>query len=159
MTVSEPATADADADAAELEDPQAGALVIWMAIMTVAFLAILGLVVDGGAALATRERAADLATQAARAGADALVGNSLRATPASLAVNRPSAVTAAREVLTDADVPATATSITVDGDQISVTVRVAKSTVILSAVGLSDISQTASASATAIFGGTTQEGG
>ena len=41
----------------------------------------------------------------------------------------------------------------------TVKVTVPKRTVILSAVGLQDISQSATATATAVFGGTTQEGG
>jgi len=49
--------------------------------------------------------------------------------------------------------------VTVDSDVVTVKATVHKHTVILSAVGLTDISQSASASATAIYGGTTQQGG
>ena len=46
--------------------------------------------------------------------------------------------------------------VSVNGQMVSVTVTIRKRTVILSAVGLDDTSQTASASATALYGGTTQ---
>ena len=46
-----------------------------------ALFALAGLVLDGGAALTAHGRAADVAQQAARAGADALDGASLRARP------------------------------------------------------------------------------
>jgi hypothetical protein len=42
---------------------------------------------------------------------------------------------------------------------VTVKVTVPKHAVILSAVGVDDLSQTASASATALYGGTTQDGG
>ena len=49
-----------------------GSMALVLAILTVGMLAMAGLVIDGGAALAARGRAADVAQQAARAGADAL---------------------------------------------------------------------------------------
>ena len=47
-------------------------------VSAVALFALAGLVLDGGAALAAHGRAADVAQQAARAGADALDETSLR---------------------------------------------------------------------------------
>ena len=133
-----------------------GSISLFFAIVTVAALMMAGLVVDGGAALAARERAADLATQAARAGAAALTPTSLRA-GGPLTADPAAATRAANAVLDDAGA---AGQVHVDGATVTVTVRVPRHTVILSAVGLTDISQTASATATAITGtATTPDGG
>jgi len=133
-----------------------GSISLYFAIVTIAAVAMAGLVIDGGAALATRERAADLATQAARAGANALTPASVRGLPTALEADPAAAQAAANRVLAAGDATG---AVSVDGATVTVTVTVARKTVILSAVGLNDISQTASASATAIFGGTTAHNG
>ena len=79
---------------------------------------MLGFVVDGGAALATRERAADLATQAARVGADALNPASLRGQPTVLRSD-PAAARQAATRLVDA-AGATVNLVSVNGDQVTV---------------------------------------
>jgi Flp pilus assembly protein TadG len=133
-----------------------GSVSLYFAIITLAALVMAGFVIDGGAALATRERAADLATEAARAGANALTPSSLRALPSGLRADPGAAQAAADRVLQAGDATG---QVSVDGERVSVTVTIHKRTVILSAVGLDDISQTASASATPLYGGTTQAGG
>jgi Flp pilus assembly protein TadG len=135
-----------------------GAISLYIAIMAVAFIAMLGLVVDGGGALSTRERAADLATQAARAGANSFTATSLRGAAGGLAEAN-TATSAAERVVIDAGLNASAAQVTVRGTTVTVKVTVPKRTVILSAVGLDDISQSATGTATAVYGGTTQEGG
>lgn len=130
-------------------DAEQGSIALYFAIVTVAAFALSGLVVDGGAALATRERAADLATQAARAGADALTAASLRGAPADLQIDPIAAKRAADAVLEAANATG---RVSITGDSVTVVARVPRRTVILSAFGLNDISQTASATATAIIG-------
>ncbi|HEX4082993.1 MAG TPA: pilus assembly protein TadG-related protein, partial [Acidimicrobiales bacterium] len=126
------------------------------AITALAALVMAGLVVDGGAALATRERAADLATQAARAGATALTPTSLRGLPAQLRADPTVATRAADQVLADGGASG---HVTVAGDTVTVTAHLPRHAVILSAVGVDDISQTATATATALVGtATTAEG-
>lgn len=138
------------------EEPQRGSIALYFAITTVAALVMAGLVIDGGAALATRERAADLATQAARAAATALTPTSLRGQPTQLTVDPAAATQAADAVLADGGATG---AVTVTGDTVTVTAHLPRHTVILSAVGLDDISQTATASATAIVGtATTPQG-
>jgi Flp pilus assembly protein TadG len=139
-------------------DPEKGSIALYFAIVTVSALVMAGVVIDGGAALATRERAADLATQAARAGANALSPTSLRtALPDALQVDPTAATQAADAVLTDAGATG---QVQVTGETVTVTAHVPRHTVILSAVGLENISQTASASASALVGtATTAEGG
>lgn len=138
------------------EDGERGALALYFAIITTALLAMAGLVIDGGAALATRERAADLATQAARAAATALTPASLRGQPTQLSVDPAAATHAADAVLADGGATGT---VSVTGDTVIVTAHLPRRTTILSAVGLDDISQTATAIATAVIGtATTPEG-
>lgn len=129
---------------------------MWFAITAMAAFAMLGLVVDGGAALATRERAADLASQAARAGAGALQPASLRGNPAGLAADPAAARHAALEILT---VTGATGEVSVNGNTVTVTAHVPKRAAILSAMGVTDISQSATASATALYGDTKVEGG
>jgi Flp pilus assembly protein TadG len=138
------------------EDAERGSIALYFAITALAALVMAGLVIDGGAALATRERAADLATQAARAGATALTPTSLRGAPTDLQADPTAATQAADAILSDGGATG---AVTVTGDTVTVTAHVPRHTVILSAVGLTDISQTATASATALVGtATTPEG-
>lgn len=138
-------------------DGDSGSVVLWFAITASAALAMAGLVVDGGQALATRERAADVATQAARAGANALDPQSLRGdTPDQVTADPQSAQAAAQRVLTTAGATG---DVAVAGHTVTVTAHITRGTVILSAFGVTDISQSATASATTIFGGQTQLGG
>jgi Flp pilus assembly protein TadG len=139
------------------DDTDRGSISLYFAITALAALVMAGLVVDGGAALATRERAADLATQAARAGATALTPTSLRGTPTDLQADPTAAAQAAQAILSDAGATG---HVTVSGDTVTVTAHLPRHTVILSAVGLTNISQTATATATAVVGTATgPEGG
>jgi Flp pilus assembly protein TadG len=139
------------------DDPRdRGSISLYFAIITIAAVVMAGLVVDGGAALSTRERAADLATQAARAGASALTPISLRGLPTGLQADPAAATQAADQVLTDGGATGT---VTVTGATVTVTAHIARRTVILSAVGLTDISQSATASATPVVGTATTPDG
>ena len=134
-------------------DGQRGSVAIVMPILAVGLLAMAGLVLDGGAALAARGRAADVAQQAARAGADALTPSSLRRSdPSGLAVDPAAAVAAADQVLAAGDVAGQAS---VAGDIVTVTAQVSRKTAMLSAVGVNTVTGRASATATVLFGGAT----
>lgn len=61
------------------DDPERGSLSLFAAILTPAYLALLGLVVDGGYTIAARARATNQAENAARQGANALDETDLRA--------------------------------------------------------------------------------
>lgn len=139
-----------------LRGEERGSVALFFAIMAVAALAMAGLVIDGGNALATRQRAADVATQAARAGATALTPSSLRAAGGVRLADDPAAARlAAGKVLAAADAAGT---VTVSAGTVTVHATIHKRTAILSAVGLTDISQTATATATTLYGGTSLEG-
>ena len=134
-----------------------GSIGLYFAIIALAAFAVLGLVVDGGQAFASRERAADVATQAARAAAAALTPDSLRGAPTDLQPDPTAARAAANRLVSDAG--AELNDLTIAGNRVSVTVTVHRRTAILSAFGLDEISQTATATATAIYGGTRPYGG
>lgn len=127
-----------------------GSAALFMSLLTVALLAMAGLVIDGGAAIAARERAADLAEQAARAGADALIPESLRGpSPTGLQVDPAGARTAADRVLS---LGGATGELTIDGLNVTVTAHVPRRAVILAAVGVNDLTGTATATATVLHG-------
>jgi Flp pilus assembly protein TadG len=130
---------------------EAGFVSLYVVVITVGLLAMAGLVIDGGNALAAREQAADVAQQAARAGADALSPESLRGSPTGLTASPAAAQAAANRVLDTAGVTGT---VNVDGASVSVTVVVHKDTTILSAFGVGPIKGRATAAATALHGTT-----
>jgi Flp pilus assembly protein TadG len=130
-----------------------GSVTAYLLITTVAIFALAGLLLDGGAALAAHGRAADVAQQAARAGADALDETSLRsATPAGLTANPAAARTAADRVLAAAGVTG---ETAVNGSSVTVTARVTQRTAILSIVGISEVGGTGTATAVPLHGTTT----
>lgn len=136
------------------EDSDRGSIGLLLALLMVGLMAMAGLVVDGGAALAARGRAADVAQQAARAGADALLPRSLRtSTPDRLQVDPTAARFAAQQVLDAGEVTG---QVTIAGDTVTVHAHVRRRTALLSAVGINDVTGSASATATVLFGGTSE---
>ncbi len=134
-------------------DAERGSVAVVMPILAVGMLAMAGLVVDGGAALAARGRAADVAQQAARAGADALAPASLRTSdPNGLAVNPAAAVLAADQVLSAGSVGG---QVSVTQDTVTVTAQLTRATSILSAIGIDHLTGHATATATVLYGGAT----
>ena len=135
------------------DDNDRGSITAYLLITTVAIFAFAGLVLDGGAALAAHGRAADVAQQAARAGADALDETSLRSvTSAGLTANPAAARTAAGRVLAAAGVTG---DVAVNGSSVTVTARVTQPAAILSIVGISEVGGTATATAVPLHGTTT----
>src|SRR6478609_4941534 len=134
-------------------DGDRGSVTAYLLIMTVALVGLAGLVLDGGAALAARGRAADPAHQAARAGADAVDDQSLRSTtPGGLTADPAAARRAAAAVLAAADVTG---DVTVTGTTVTVTARATKPTAILAIVGINQVGGTATATAMPLHGTTT----
>jgi Flp pilus assembly protein TadG len=125
-----------------------GAVTLFIVVIATALLAMAGLVIDGGYALAARQEASFAAEQAARAGADAIAPASLhRSDPLRL---DPAAARRAAEtylVTTGHDGRAS-----VAGDAVTVTVRITRRTAILSAIGIADLSSTATATARGLTG-------
>jgi Flp pilus assembly protein TadG len=136
------------------EDPDRGAVMFWVIPIMVGLIAMAGLIVDGGNAIAARERAEDVAQQAARAGADALSPTALHdANPGQLTPDPGAARAAAQRVLDSAGI--THPNVVISGDSVTVSVTVHEKTQVLSAFGLDEVSGSASSTATALHGGTT----
>lgn len=125
-----------------------GSITPFVVVITAALLAMAGLVVDGGFALAARQDATATAEQAARAGADALArADAQRGGP--LRLNPAAARAAAEGYLATNGHSGHAT---VAGDTVTVTVTVSRTTAILSAFGIDTLTATSTASARGISG-------
>lgn len=152
MTLHAPITHDRPRTGWRLRDDD-GSVSVYLAVWAVAMMAMAGLVIDGGAAIAARARAADLAEQAARAGADALSPASLRGRrPADLQVDPAAARTAADRVLA---LGGATGEVTISGLYVSVTAHVPRQATVLTAVGVNDLTGSATATATVLHGTTT----
>jgi hypothetical protein len=109
-----------------------GTASIWaLLVTTTAFTGLLGLVVDGGAAVNARLDAARTAAQAARLGADQLSAGSVRT--GGDAVDTAAATAAVRDFLNAAGRTGT---VTVRNDRVSVTVTATSPTRVLGIVGI-----------------------
>jgi Flp pilus assembly protein TadG len=123
-----------------------------LAITTVGVLALAGLVIDGGALLAARGQAADLAEQAARAGASAITPTSLRGpNPVALRIDPDAAQRAATQVLATGQATGT---VAVVGSTVTVTAHLSRPATVLAAFGISDLPAEATATATLLHGTT-----
>lgn len=130
-----------------------GTIAVYLAVTAVGLLALAGLVIDGGAAIAARGAAADVAGEAARAAADCLTQDSLRgATLDALQIDPALAQAAAGRVLA---LRGATGEISIGRREVTVTAHVPQRAVVLSAVGVSDLTGTAEATATILHGTTT----
>ncbi len=131
-----------------------GTVSLYLVVIFMALLSAAGLVIDGGYAIAARQKAANVAEQAARAGANAMNKNSLRSGGAAI-VNPGRGKTAALAYLAAAGETGT---VTISGATVTVSVTIKQPTAILGAFGTSEISVTGESTATSIRGITTEEG-
>jgi hypothetical protein len=126
----------------------AGQVTPFAVILTVALMAVAGLVLDGGLALSAKVQALDVAQAAARAGAQQLDLVQYRTT--NVAVLDPArAASAARAWLVVAGVSGDATATTAT---VTVTVRRRSNTQLLQLIGVGQLHVSASATATAVQG-------
>ena len=131
----------------DVDRDQDGSLSAFVVLLLVAMMALLGLVVDGGSALAARQSAADEAEQAARAGAGALSVEALRA--GALQLDPSAAVAAAESFARAAGYPGTAT---VSGGVVTVRIRFRVPTEVLGIIGIDSLPVSAQASAVDVQG-------
>jgi len=127
-----------------------GVLTAFILLLLMAFMALLGLVVDGGAALTAHQAAEVEAEQAARSGAGAISVDALR--EGIVELDAPAAIAAAELFAEVSGHPGTAT---VDGGVVTVRIRYKIPTVLLGLIGIPDLSVTATASAENLHGVTT----
>jgi Flp pilus assembly protein TadG len=125
-----------------------GAVTLFVAVFTVALLAAVGLVVDGGGKVRALQRADEAAREAARAGSQmldvpsAVRGNGVRVDPAA-------AARAARAYLDAAGVEGT---VTVRGNTVQVSTTLTYRPVFLSVAGVGPLTVTGSATARPVDG-------
>ncbi|HET9690075.1 MAG TPA: hypothetical protein VFP61_02910 [Acidimicrobiales bacterium] len=124
---------------------ESGMVTAFVAIFTLALLAMAGLVLDGGLTLAAKVRAIDDAQAAARAGAQAIDIPLYRAT-GQITLDPTQAVADAEHYLAGAGNTGT---VAVTGNQVTVTVRLTQPTQILSIVGVDTLAVTGTGTATA----------
>ncbi|MEU8314998.1 TadE/TadG family type IV pilus assembly protein [Micromonospora sp. NPDC049033] len=110
-----------------------GRVTIWFAVLTPAFLALIGLVVDGGAKVRAYQRADNIAAEAARAGGQAIkAGQAIDGGTKEIDASR--AANAVQAYLGDLD--GVTGSVTVDGtQQLTVTVTVTYNPILLDLFG------------------------
>jgi len=125
----------------------AGSIAAFVVLVMVGLLALLGLVVDGGTALTSRQSAEVEAEQAARAGAGALSVDALRT--GIIQIDGPAAVTAAQQFMTESGHPGTAAVV---GGVVTATVRYQVPTAILGLIGINHFSVSAQAAAVNVGG-------
>jgi len=129
------------------DDGQATAFTV---VMTVAILALAGLVLDAGLAVSTKVEAVSAAQSAARAGARELDVAALR-TSGVVRIDPAKARTAAQNWLNQARLTGT---VSATGNQVTVSVTTARQTQLLHMLGVTSIPITATATADAIVPGT-----
>ena len=122
-----------------------GMVTAFVVVFTFALLLMAGLVIDGGLTLAAKVQAIDDAQAAARAGAQAIDVPLYRST-GEITLDPTQASTDAEAFLARTGHTGT---VSVNGDQVTVTVTITQPTQILSLVGIDSLTETASGSATA----------
>jgi Flp pilus assembly protein TadG len=127
-----------------------GAITILVLLLTPMLLALAGLVWDGGLAINARQQAADLAEQAARAGADQLDLDAARADGTNL-IDTARARTAACHYLLIA-APAARCAATATAQQVTVRVTTTTTTALLGLIGLHSLTTHGQATARPVQG-------
>lgn len=124
---------------------QDGVAAVFFVFVALVMVAVAGLVIDGGYAMAAKRTCQQQAEQAARAGADALNQGGLR--DGTDTVNPQAAQVAAHSFLTTVGAHGT---VTIDGRTVTVTVTTRERTTILSAVGVDSLTVSETATARSI---------
>jgi len=124
-----------------------GSVSAFVVLLLVALFVVLGMVVDGGSALAAHQSAVDEAEQAARAGAGSLSVDALRA--GSLQLDPQAAIASAEAFTAAAGHPG---AVTVSGGVVTVSIHYRVTTSVLGIVGIGALPVSATASAVDIGG-------
>lgn len=125
-----------------------GSMSVFTVLFSVVVFLLAGLLVDGGAAINARLRAADIAEQAARAGADRIDVDRLRENGEVQLLGEAEVCARAEEVLgAHGGDGVTLARCTVDGEQVAVAVRVPWTAFFLGAIGFPGAEMEAGATA------------
>lgn len=131
---------------------ESGSVTLWVVIMTVPLIAAIGLVYDGGLALAAKGQAISDAYGAARAGAEALNVTSVRVSGGPATLDVAAAQQAAVTFLSQAGVPPGQAQIAVTPDEVTVTVNLMSPAPILNIIDVHGFHVTGHGSAKPIRG-------
>jgi Flp pilus assembly protein TadG len=126
-----------------------GSVTLMLMVLSLAIIALAGIVIDGGAKLAQAENANAVAQEAARAGAG-MVNQANAYSTGSFTVDQAQALAAARQYLAAAHYHGSVSAPT--ADTIQVTVTVTAPTRVLSILGIDSMSSTGSATASLVTG-------
>jgi Flp pilus assembly protein TadG len=129
------------------EPAENGSFTVFVAVLALALFALVGLVVDGGRAVAAQSAAAGESEQAARLGADQISVEAIRS--GTVAIDPESASRAAYAYLHSVG---TSGTVTISGQTVTVHIESSEPTVILGIIGVQQIGISASASATNVHG-------
>ncbi|GAA4237228.1 hypothetical protein GCM10022254_48830 [Actinomadura meridiana] len=130
-----------------------GTIALYTVLFTPAVLMLAGLLVDGGLAIHARQRAADMAEQAARAGANQIDTERLRQTGEPV-LDPPRARAAACDMLAAYRDEVTGSRCEADERQVAVTVRISVRPQLLGIIpGLGEFELTSGATARPVTGG------
>ena len=130
---------------ARLGASESGMVTAFVVIFTLALLFMAGLVLDGGLALAAKVQAIDDAQAAARAGAQAIDIPTYRAS-GQITLDPAQATADAQHYLA---VAGQVGNVSVNGEQVTVTVTITQATQILSIAGVDHLTETGTGTATA----------
>lgn len=136
-----------DREGTEGGDTERGSVTLWMAILGLALFAVLGLVLDGGRALAAKANDASVAFRAARVGAEQLSTTGVRQGSATL--NVPAATSAAQGVLA---ANGKTGKVQVSSGEVRVEVTETVPTDVLGLIGLGSLHVSASAASAPVSG-------
>lgn len=123
-----------------------GSISVFIVFLSLTLIVVCGLVFDAGAALGDRQRAADVAEQAARAGADRLLPTATGRTPL---IDVPAARSTALAFLHREGVSG---AVTASPTQVTVTVTITHHTTLLQAAGITTLTIKGSSTATPLPG-------
>jgi Flp pilus assembly protein TadG len=126
-----------------------GSITLMLVALSVAIIALAGIVIDGGAKLRAAENADAAAQEAARAGAG-MVNESVAYSTGRFVVDQGQAIAAARAYLAAAGLQGTVAAR--GQESIRVTVTVTEPTSVLSIIGIDSMSSTGSATASLVTG-------
>jgi hypothetical protein len=129
---------------------ECGSLTLMLAVLFISLLALVGLVIDGGAKVTLAENATSIAQEAARAGAG-MVNTATAYANGSFVVDESQAVNAADQYLANAGYQGSAQP-GATANSIQVTVTVTRPTEVLSIIGIDSMSATGKATATLVTG-------
>lgn len=148
-----PPDAPARSDGGARSGAERGSVTLWVAVMVIAFFAIIGLVVDGGGAVRATQEADAIAREAARAAGQAITQSAQAAGNKTVTLDTATARFAAQKYLASAGA---AGRVSVDGATITVTATVRYQPMFLTALGPLAVTGTAFARAAKVFEGEEQ---